>query len=101
MGLLTFKNPETLLFTKSSCTIELYDLHPLSFHVLTYEAETLLLKVMLQLRVHLHRDNTKLNKYTHSTVSEVVCKRSTYLKSMSVPLVHIFCVSIKFPWNTK
>lgn len=35
------------------CTVKLNDLHPLSFHILTYEAETLLIKVALKLRVDL------------------------------------------------
>lgn len=39
----------------SSLTLftQLNDLHSLSFHVLTHKLKTLLLKVVLQLRVHL------------------------------------------------
>lgn len=46
-----------------SHTIQLYDLHSFPFNVLTYEAEALLFKVTLELRIDLHENNIQsLNK---------------------------------------
>lgn len=52
------------------CTIKLNDLHPLSFHILTYEPEALLIEVALKLRVDLF---TK-TRYTFGSQVEQVTK---------------------------
>lgn len=55
------------------CTIKLNDLHPLSFHILTYEPEALLIKVALKLRVDLF---TKTRYTFGSQVEQVtICQK--------------------------
>lgn len=52
-------------------TIQLYDLHPFPFNILTYEAEALLFKVTLELRINLHKDNIQSWTPTQTVIKVV------------------------------
>lgn len=97
---------ENFHFKESFCfhTIQLYDFHPLPLDILTHEAEALVFKVILELRINLHEDKVEVEHQSNANKKNVQCcrciKRTPYLKAMSVPFFHILCISIKFACNT-